>query len=78
MYNEDIMINSLSSNYEGKTVEIREKIFSAASSTNLPLGGDAFNTTRGVVTNVYTDKFIELDHKILISLDYVYKIEVID
>lgn len=64
-------------NYLNKKVEIREKIFSTISSTNIPMN-NKFNTTIGVITNIYDNKFIELDNKVLIALDYIYKIEIMD
>ena len=36
------------------------------------------NKTVGVITNIYDNKFIELDNKILIAIDFIYKIEIID
>lgn len=64
-------------NYLNKKVEIREKVFGGASSTNMPLN-NKFNTLVGIITNFYGNKFIELDNKILIALDYIYKIEIVD
>lgn len=64
-------------NYLNKKVEIREKIFSTTSSTNIPMN-NKFNTTIGIITNIYDNKFIELDNKVLIALDYIYKIEIMD
>ena len=63
-------------NYINKRVQIREKLFNAISSTNLPLN-NRYNFIEGVITNIYDNKFIELDNRILLSLDYIYKIEVI-
>ena len=59
-------------NYLNKKVAIREKLFEY-SSTNIPLN-NKYNTTIGVITNIYDNKFIELDNKILIAIDYIYKI----
>lgn len=64
-------------NYLNKKVEIREKIFGAASSTHIPMSNKV-NTLVGVITNIYANKFIELDNKILIAIDYIYKIEIVD
>ena len=64
-------------NYLNKKVEIREKTFGGISSTNMPMN-NKFNTIIGTITNIYDNKFIELDNKILIALDYIYKIEIID
>lgn len=64
-------------NYLNKKVEIREKVFGGVSSTNMPMN-NKFNTLVGVITNIYANKFIELDNKILIAIDYIYKIEIID
>ena len=63
-------------NYINKKVEISEKVFSSISSTSKLNSG--FNTIVGTITNIYNNKFIELDNKLLISLDYIYKIEIID
>lgn len=63
-------------NYLSKKVAIREKLFEY-SSTNIPLN-NKYNTTIGVITNIYDNKFIELDNKILIAIDYIYKIEILD
>ena len=64
-------------NYLNKKVEIREKVFGGVSSTNIPMN-NKFNTLIGIITNIYDNKFIELDNKILIALDYIYKIEIVD
>lgn len=60
-------------NYLNKRVEIREKLFSQSST----IINKKFNTIVGIVTNIYDNKFIELDNKILIALEYIYTIEVI-
>ena len=64
-------------NYLNKKVEIREKVFGGVSSTNIPMN-NKFNTLVGVITNIYDNKFIELDNKILLAIDYIYKIEIVD
>lgn len=64
-------------NYLNKKVEIREKIFGVASSTYF-IVQENMNKTVGVITNIYDNKFIELDNKILIAIDFIYKIEIID
>lgn len=64
-------------NYLNKKVEIREKVFAGVSSTNMPLNNQ-FNTLVGVITNIYDNKFIELDNKKLIAIDYIYKIEIVN
>ena len=64
-------------NYLNKKVEIREKVFGTVSSTNIPMN-NKFNTIVGVITNIYDNKFIELDNKILLALDYIYKIEIVE
>ena len=64
-------------NYLNKKVEIREKVFGGVSSTNMPMN-NKFNTLVGTITNIYDNKFIELDNKILLAIDYIYKIEIID
>lgn len=43
-------------NYLNKKVAIREKLFEY-SSTNIPLN-NKYNTTIGVITNIYDNKFI--------------------
>ena len=63
--------------YLNKKVEIREKVFGGVSSTNIPMN-NKFNTLVGVITNIYDNKFIELDNKILLALDFIYKIEIVD
>lgn len=63
-------------NYLNEKVAIREKLFEY-SSTNISLN-NKYNTTIGVITNIYDNKFIELDNKILIAIDYIYKIEILD
>lgn len=63
--------------YLNKKVEIREKVFGGISSTNMPMN-NKFNTLVGVITNIYDNKFIELDNKILLALDFIYKIEIVD
>ena len=60
-----------------KKVEIREKVFGGVSSTNMPMN-NKFNTVIGTITNICDNRFIELDDKILIALDYIYKIEILD
>lgn len=69
-------------NYLNKKVEIKEKIFSALSSTNMPANAPrGWNLLTGVITNIIHiagKSFLELDNKILVSLDYIYKIEIID
>ena len=65
-------------NYLNKKVEIREKVFGGVSSTNIPMTNNKFNTLVGIITNIYDNKFIELDNKILLAIDYIYKIEIID
>lgn len=64
-------------NYLNKKVEIREKVFGGVSSTNMPLN-NGLNTIVGVITNIYDDKFIELDNKVLLAIDYIYKVEIVD
>lgn len=64
-------------NYLNKKVEIREKVFGGISSTNMPMN-NKFNTIVGVITNIYDNRFVELDHKILLSLDFIYKIEIVE
>lgn len=64
-------------NYINRKVEIREKVFAMVSSTNIPMN-NKYNTITGTITNIYDNKFLELDNKILIALDYIYKVEVID
>ena len=63
-------------NYLNKKVEIREKVFGGMSSTFLTMYRKA-NVVVGTITNIYDNKFIELDNKILISIDYIYKIEIV-
>ena len=63
--------------YLNKKVEICEKIFGAASSTYF-LIQENINKTVGIITNIYDNKFIELDNKILIAIDFIYKIEILD
>ena len=65
-------------NYLNKKVEIREKVFGGITSTSYGLGGSAANKIVGVITHIYAGKFIELDNKILIAIDYIYKIEIVD
>ena len=48
--------------YLNKKVEIREKIFGVASSTYF-IVQENMNRTVGVITNIYDNKFIELDNK---------------
>ena len=61
-------------NYLNKKVAICEKRFDGNSSTRF----NKYSTTIGVLTNIYDNKFIELDNKILIAIDYIYKIEILD
>lgn len=63
-------------NYLNKKVEVREKLFGETISSAGKF--DRFNKTIGVITNIYDNKFIELDNKILIAIDYIYKIEILD
>ena len=56
-----------------KKVVISEKCFDGRSSSS-----NKFNKVDGTITNIYDNKFVELDNKILISLDYIYKIGIID
>lgn len=60
-----------------KKVEICEKIFGAASSTYIPMM-KGVNKVVGTITNIYDNKFIELDNKKLIALDFIYQIEILD
>ena len=64
-------------NYLNKKVEIREKVYGGVSSTIMPMNSKC-NTLVGIMTNIYDNKFIELDNKILLSIDYIYKIEIVD
>ena len=63
--------------YLNKKVEKKKKIFGAASSTYF-LIQENINKTVGIITNIYDNKFIELDNKILIAIDFIYKIEILD
>ena len=56
-----------------KKVIISEKCFDGRSSSSYKL-----NKSDGTITNIYDNKFIELDNKILIAIDYIYKIQIID
>ena len=62
-------------NYLNKKVEIREKVFGVSSSTYKQYN---YNALVGIITNIYDNKFIELDNKILLALDYSYKIEIVN
>lgn len=65
--------------YINKKVKISEKVFGGMSSTNMPVTvGKSWNTSIGIITNIYDNKFIELDNKILIAIDYIYKIEIVE
>ena len=61
--------------YLNKKVVVYEKLYGVASSTDLPVKRNRLN---GILTNIYDDRFIELDNKILIAIDYIYKIEIVD
>ena len=61
--------------YINKKVVIREKLFSAVSSTKIPMN-NKFNTLIGVITDIIDNRFIELDGKKLIAIDYIYTIEI--
>ena len=63
-------------NYLNKKVEVREKIYDGYGSSMPGMG--VYNKTIGILTNVYGGEYIELDNKILISIDYIYKIEIKD
>lgn len=36
------------------------------------------NVYEGIITNIIDDRFIELDRKILIAIDFIYMIEIVD
>ena len=61
--------------YINKKVVIREKIFETVSSTNMPMN-NKLNTLIGVITDTIDNRFIELDEKKLIAIDYIYTIEI--
>ena len=64
-------------NYLNKKVEIREKMYNDLISTY----ESGRNTQIGIITNIINSAgkiFIELDNKILINTNYIYKIEIID
>lgn len=63
--------------YINKKVVIREKVFSTVSSTNMPMN-NKFNTLIGVITDIIDNRFIELDGKKLVAIDYIYTIEIAD
>ena len=63
--------------YINKKVVIREKVFAAVSSTNMPMN-NKFNTLIGVITDIIDNRFIELDRKKLVAIDYIYTIEIAD
>ena len=72
-------------NYLNKKVEIIEKSYASISSTFFGMGmkfgqkgPTDFNKTVGVITKIWDDKFIELDNKILLNLNFIYKIELVD
>ena len=58
--------------YLNKKIEVCEKAFEASSNVKKT------NRLVGIITNIYDNKFIELDNKILIALDYIYKMEIVD
>ena len=63
--------------YLNKKVAVYEKVYDVLSSVNKKVTWN-YNVTEGVVTGFIDNKFIELDNKMLLSLDYIYKIEIID
>lgn len=63
--------------YINKKVIIREKVFATASSTNMPMN-NKFNTLIGVITDIIDNRFIELDGKKLVAIDYIYTLEITD
>ena len=70
-------------NYLNKKVEITEKVYGGVSSTKYGVGLGVgpeikINKTVGVITGFWDDKFIELDNKILLNLNFIYKIELVD
>lgn len=63
--------------YLNKQVEIREKNFASISSANIPFA-NSINVTTGTMTGIVNDRFVEIDNHILISMDYIYQIEILD
>ena len=63
--------------YLNKKVMIYEKLFDSVSSDDKKVTWN-YNVCVGVITDVIDNKFIELDNKYLISIDYIYKIEIQD
>ena len=63
--------------YIKKKVVIREKVFATVSSTNKPMN-NKYNTLIGVITDIIDIRFIELDGKKLVAIDYIYTIEIAD
>ena len=60
-----------------ENITARQAIFLGSDVKLVPLN-NKYNTTIGVITNIYDNKFIELDNNILIAIDYIYKIEILD
>ena len=64
-------------NYINKKVQIWEKLFDEFSSVDKRITRN-YNIIIGIITNIYDKKIVELDNKILLNLDYIYKIEIVD
>ena len=59
--------------YLNKKVKIYEKAYHIYSTNK-------FNSSiyQGVITNIIDERFIELDNKVLISINFIYMIEIVD
>lgn len=62
--------------YLNKKVMIYEKLFDSLSSDSKKITWN-YNVCIGIITDVIDNKFIELDNKVLISIDYIYRIEIV-
>jgi len=62
--------------YINKKVAVYEKLFDALSSDSKRVTWN-YNITTGVITDVIDNKFIELDNKTLIAIDFIYRIDLV-
>ena len=62
--------------YINKNVAVYEKLFDSLSSDSKKITWN-YNITTGVITDVIDNKFIELDNKTLIAIDYIYRIDIV-
>lgn len=63
--------------YLNKKVNVYEKLYNVLSSDSKKITWN-YNICTGIITDVIDNRFIELDNRILISLDHIFRIEKVD